>query len=419
MLGLVASLASFAGCGSGTHGSGATGEDARAGTDADLNATVTDGGAPDVANATMGDGPDVDSGPTTIPLTGCPSMGYAADFTIDAQKFQLVIDTGSSNLAVAASTCTSCKVTPEYVPGASAVDAHAQINASFGIGSWTGEAYDDRVTLDALGLSVPMRFTAIQTQNQFFTTQGCSLGTAPFAPQGVAGLGPADLAATPTAAFMTQAAQSGAIPNVVAVELCSLGGGQMWLGGYDAKAAAVSGPVVYTPISATGYYRVTLSDAQIAGSSLGYGPADFGRTLVDTGSSSLGLPPPAFTAFTVAIQNNAAFTSAFPMAPSGWLMGNQCFPSTLTRAQLDAQLPVLALVLPDVTGGSITVSLKPSESYLTPSNVNGTMYYCSGVIESTQTPTTTLIGAAAMSGHLVVFDGANNRIGFATQTYCE
>ena len=52
----------------------------------------------------------------TIPLTGCPFIGYNSPVTIDGQTFQMGIDTGSTDTGVALSTCTNCGVSPEYTP---------------------------------------------------------------------------------------------------------------------------------------------------------------------------------------------------------------------------------------------------------------------------------------------------------------
>jgi hypothetical protein len=358
--------------------------------------------------------------PATIALTGCPSSGYAASFTVGGQPFDLLVDTGSGDLAVASNNCPTCTgITPVYTPGATAVDQALQATSQYGIGSWTGELYSDDVALAGIAASTSMRFVAIQSQSQFFSMSGCNFGEVPFSPQGIAGFGPTTLATPRADVFMSRIVAQGLVPNTFAVELCPIGG-QLWIGGVDRQAAAVSGATQYTPLTASGYYSVTLSDLQLGGQSLNFGSTDFGTTIVDTGTTAFALPATVFNAVTSAITSAPGFAQSFVGGATGnWLGTNQCFRSNnLSSAQLDAMLPGLTLVMPGENGGTISVDLTATESYLAPGVSNGTTYYCSGLHQNKARTASTILGVAAMSAHLVVFDGANMRIGFATQTHC-
>src|SRR5208283_3303952 len=133
---------------------------------------------------------------------------------------------------------------------------------------------------------------AIGTQTGFFTDSGCGLGSVPFAPQGIVGFGPPDLARPHTNAFVTELNVAGASAGVFAFEFCSLGG-QLMVGGIDPIAAALTGPAVYTPMmnaaadvgdAGGSYYSIAINDLQLGGTSLGFGAATFGVTAVDTGT---------------------------------------------------------------------------------------------------------------------------------------
>ncbi len=89
------------------------------------------------------------------------------------------------------------------------------------------------------------------------------------------------------------------------------------IGGVDPTAAALSGPVAYTPLGQSSYYAVSLTDMSLAGASLGYGAGDFGATVVDTGTSVLALPPAIFDSLSSAVESSAAFTNAFG-GQKGW-----------------------------------------------------------------------------------------------------
>ena len=368
--------------------------------------------------------------PTTIALTGCPSSGYAAPFTIGAQQFDLIVDTGSGDLAVASSNCSQCTipsmnggastpVTPVYMPGSTATDLMSTVQAQYALGQWTGELYQDTVSLKGVNAQTTLKLAAIQTQSQFFTASGCNFGAVAFQPEGIAGFGPDDLATMQEQVFVNRLAAQMAVPHVFAVELCPIGG-QLWVGGYDAQKAQVTGDVHYTPLTASHYYSIGLGDMALGGTSLGFGATDFRTSIVDTGSTGIVLPTAIFNTLVQTIGNNQTFAGGFPGSTSGWLAGANCFQSKYTSAQLDAMLPGLSLTLPDANGGTFQISLTATESYLAPSgDGTGNTYYCAGILENTAAAGVgTILGVASMSAHLVIFDVANSRIGFATQSFC-
>jgi hypothetical protein len=363
------------------------------------------------------DGPfEVPSGPAlTVPLTGCGGPGYAAPFAVGGQTFQLTVDTGSGTLAVASGACASCGVSPAYTPGPSAMDEQKTTSDAYVMGSWQGEVYSDSVTLGATTAQTTMAIAAIDTQTAFFDRSGCGLGTVPFAPQGIVGFGRPALAVTGTDAFVAKATQAAGIPDVFAVELCPQGG-QLMLGGVDPVAGALSGPAQYTPMLGASYYQVTVDDLLLGGTSLGYGASDFGAAAIDTGTSVLSLPAPIFQALAAAVEGAPAFSSAFS-GMTGWLGTTTCLTSSLDASALDAQLPALTLVFPMTGGGTTTVALPATRSYLTPTVSNGMTYYCSGILQN-PLGTGTVIGTSVMLGQMIIFDVDGARIGFAPQAMC-
>jgi hypothetical protein len=372
---------------------------------------VTGGGS----NAAAFDGGfEVPLGPTTTAvLTGCGGPGYAAAFQVGGLEYQLTIDTGSGTLAVASSACTSCGVTPEYTPGPGAVDDGQQVTDAYLGGSWQGEEYTESVQLGALA-PITMKLAAIDTQTGFFHSAGCGLGTVPFAPQGIVGFGPSDLAVTGTDAFVTKLTHGG-VPGVFAIEVCSQGG-QLMLGAVDPVGGALTGPAVYTPMATSSYYEVVLEDLTFGGTSLGYGPSDFGPVALDTGTSVLALPSVVFQSVVSVIEGVPAFSTAFA-GKTGWLGTTDCHTSTLSAPEMDAQFPALTLAFPSGDGGTSAITLKATQSYFPPTISNGSTYYCSGIF-SNPLAAGTILGTSAMLGHMVVFDLAGSRVGFAPQAFC-
>jgi hypothetical protein len=236
----------------------------------------------------------------------------------------------------------------------------------------------------------------------------------PFAAQGIAGFGPAALAVSGTDEVVAALAGAG-VPPIFAVGLCDLGG-SLWLGGYD--AASVTAPPVYTPLVAADYYEVTLDDLQISGASLGFGAADYGSVVVDTDTTEFELPSNAYDALTSAIAAAPLFQQSFGGA--SWFAGGSCtVPSQSplpTPADFDAALPSVTLQFAAADGGFSTVVLSPTESYLDPVVSGGVTYYCPE-IEPRNVGGSTVLGAAAMRAHLVIFD-TTGQIGFAPRAGC-
>jgi hypothetical protein len=402
----------------------------------------TDGGADNGADAGLDAGPDggpadagVDAGfdagpdagndagfdagaaPVALPLLGCPQEGYTAGFTIGGQPFQLVVDTGSAELAVASTGCTNCTgVSPLYAPGAGAIDQNATASVSYVSGTgWSGEIYQDTVGLQGFATSVPVDFVAIDSQSGgFFDFEGCSFGDVPFLTEGIAGFGPAALAESGTEEVVAAFAQGG-VPPTFAVALCSMGG-SLWLGGYD--PASVTAPPVYTPLVAADYYEVTLDDLQVSGASLGFGASDFGPVVVDTDTTEFELPSDAYNALTTAIAAAPLFAQSF--GDASWFSGDECSVPLQnpppTPAELDAALPSVTLEFAGADGGEVAVVLGPTESYLDPVVSDGVTYYCPE-IEARDFGGSTVLGSAAMRGLVVIFD-TTGQIGFAPQSSC-
>jgi hypothetical protein len=394
-----------------------------------LGSVACSAGAPSASSSDSGDavtdastdydGPfDLPDGhAVTLPLTGCAGPGYAAKFKVGTQAFQLTIDTGSGTLAVASASCDNCDVLPLYTPGTTAVDEQQQTSDTYVIGSWDGEVYSDSIGIEGLAEKADMKFAAIDSQSDFFGDGGCAFGTVPFAPQGIVGFGPSDLSTPGTDAFWKKLTASGAVSGVFAVEVCS-SGGLLMIGGVDPARGVLRGPAIYTPITDSSYYSVALTDLELSGVSLGYGASDFGTAAVDTGSSVLALPPDVFHSLVSRIESLPAFSTAFD-GQKGWFGTATCLTSSLSSAQMDAEFPTLTLSFPRVGGGTISLDLKATDSYLPPTISDGTTYYCSGIFQGTSaTSNVTVIGTAAMLGHLVIFDLEEGKIGFAPQGFC-
>jgi hypothetical protein len=351
-------------------------------------------------------------GLATIPLSSCVPSVYTAEATIGTQQFQVTLDTGSTTLGIASSSCTSCtQVNPKYKPGTSATDEHAQQTSQYGSGSWTGEIFQDTVALGSEP-SVPVKFVAIDSQQGFFEPIKCDSKSGSF--QGILGLGPATSALPGTNAFFDDFVSAQHVPDVFAFQLCDTGG-TLWLGGYDDTFAL--GAPVYVPFSTTFvssfYYAVTLSSITILGTNIPVATAGATDSLVDTGTSAWILPSAAFSSLTQAIASSPMFATIFgASADASWFASpNNCMPLTQTKAELDAALPPVKLLF-----GSETVDALPTESYLV--SYQGEWCPALDSIDLADMGIASIMGSPILRSNLVVFDREKKRIGFAPHKAC-
>jgi hypothetical protein len=264
------------------------------------------------------------------------------------------------------------------------------------------------------GNAVPLAFVAIATQHQFFAPAACNFVNVPNTYQGLLGLGGTSLAVARTGSYFDTLESASALGDAFAVQVCGEGG-RLWLGGYD--PAFVTAPPVFTPAVNSPFYAVVLEDIRIGGTSLGVPQATYSETLVDIGTTALILPNAAFSALATAVAANPVFQQNF--GPASFFSGTNCLlPSQgLTKAQLDAMLPTLTLVVPSPTGKTVTIDLPATDSYLLQQNdTQGNAYYCSGIDRTAGSPT--IIGANALHTLITIFDRVHGQIGFAPQQGC-
>ena len=408
-LGLLAASA----CGGATASPGATPGDGGADGAAlgDAQGTTSDA-------ATEGgeeQGEDAGSSIQAIPLYSCSLDGiaYTVGATIGSQQFQLTVDTGSTTLGVASSTCTNCNVTPGYTPGSTAVDQKKTATSQYGTGSWTGEIYKDSVALPP-SAATPLEFAAIDTQSGFFEPIQCDSKSGTI--QGIVGFAPPAAAVAGTQGLLDQLVVTQKLPDIFATKLCDTGG-SLWLGGYDPTATTAAPQ--YTPFVADffslGYYAVNLVSIEVNGTTVPVATAQYADALVDTGTSIFALGTTAYNALVAAIGSDAAFTKEFGGA-SFFAGQTPCASSTATKATLDSTMPGLTLTFG--SNPAITVQATATESYLFEAEGEGWCSAIQGFDQSNNAPVSGIMGAPVLRSNVLIFDRAQKRLGFAPHTAC-
>jgi len=356
---------------------------------------------------------------TTVPLSGCAFIGFNTPATFGSTVLTVSVDTGSTDMAVATTSCGNCGVTPEL--NVSGLTSLGTTSAQYGSGSWSGNEYSEKVQVGPEMPAVTMEFAGMTSQQQFFIGQDCEGNQSSSPSQGIMGMGPLDLSdigMSAKDAYFTELVAQAGIANEFAIELCS-SGGNMWFGGYDSSFA--TGTPQYSPMVTSGnagaYYSVNITSGTLGSKSLG----NFGDAVVDTGTWGFYMPTAAYNSMVTALTSDSGATSMFgsgALGSSFWSQMGCVSPSGgQTRAQIDAALPPLNLTLPSTAGGSFTISLPATRSYLVMTGTGSSAQYCAGAGDDSQIGMM-IMGAAAQESFISIFDPGNSRIGFVTGSNC-
>jgi hypothetical protein len=130
------------------------------------------------------------------------------------------------------------------------------------------------------------------------------------------------------------------------------------------------------------------------------------------------VPTAAENAMLAAINGDTAFQHLFPSQTLAETSASSCVKASgVTATIVDATLPPLTVTLPLAGGGSFSLALAPSQSYLYPA---GGGQFCWAFSSSGKDPAIdgSLIGDTLLAGALTLFDIENQRVGFAPQSGC-
>ncbi|KAK7882900.1 hypothetical protein WMY93_029074 [Mugilogobius chulae] len=321
-------------------------------------------------------------------LQGDSGRGYYIEMAIGtpAQTVNILVDTGSSNFAVAAASHPfithyfNTELSSTYVStGRTVVVRYTQ-------GNWEGELGIDHVSIPkGPNGTIIINIAAILSSEGFFLP-GINW-------QGILGLAYPTLARPDSSVepFFNSVVKQLGIPDVFSLQMCGAGrsatisteplGGSLIMGGIE--PSLYRGVVWYTPIIEEWYYQVEVLKLEVGDQNLDLDCKEYNmdKAIVDSGTTLLRLPVNVFTAVVNAITRSSMIQDF----SSGFWDGTK--------------LP------------SFRITILP-QLYIQPvTDVDGTLdCFRFGVSSSANG---LVIGATVMEGFYVVFDRAQQRLGFA------
>ena len=273
---------------------------------------------------------------------------------------------------------------------------------------WDGEVYKDNVGLGGGPTVATLKFDSITDDTGFFRGGY----------DGIMGFGP-DTALLPGTTSYITGAIAGGLNSRFAFQLCP--GHRLACGSAASIRRRPPRAPVYSNLDAgvpfNIYYAVQVSGAQLGSADLGIAAADFGPTIIDTGTSISFVPSAVLTKLENGIKDSAGYKAVFGTQS---LTSQDGVQTTMSSSQIDSMLPPLALVFP---GSSTPVSIPASRSYLSyEGSMGGQNYYVFAFQDSSQLfgqgGNASLFGDSLLAGMVAVFDIGNSQVGFSPQAGC-
>ncbi|XP_020926664.1 beta-secretase 2 isoform X3 [Sus scrofa] len=352
-------------------------------------------------------------------LQGDSGRGYYLEMLIGTppQKLQILVDTGSSNFAVAGAPHPYIDSYFDAERSSTYRPKGFDVTVKYTQGSWTGLVGEDVVTIPkGFNSSFLVNIATIFESENFFLP-GIKWN-------GILGLAYATLAKPSSSleTFFDSLVAQAKIPNVFSMQMCGAGlpvagtgtnGGSLVLGGIE--PTLYKGDIWYTPIKEEWYYQIEILKLEIGGQSLNLDCREYNadKAIVDSGTTLLRLPQKVFNAVVEAV----ARTSLIPEFSDGFWTGSQlaCWTNSETPW---SYFPKISIYLRDENSSrSFRITILP-QLYIQPMMGAGLNYECYrfGISPSTNA---LVIGATVMEGFYVVFDRARKRVGFAASPCAE
>lgn len=363
-------------------------------------------------------------------LFGKPNQGYYAPIYLGSppQQLNVLIDTGSSNFAVAGEAFDM--LSKHFDSGSSMTyrTLATNVEVPYTQGNWKGTlgsdilsircGYNETTGAGVLGeVQTRVKVALIKSFTNFFIN-----GTEW---QGIMGLGYSRLSRPDPTILppFDQLVLDRVVRDVFSIQLCSkrhseaVGGrdtsGTLIFGGFH-KTLYV-GNVFYTPIIRKWYYEVIITNIAVAGATLDFkcDAYNLDRAIVDTGTTNFRVNGVVFDSIVDKLKEGERVG-----VPDGFWLGYQVMCWTNGTTPYDS-FPDITISLSSTTSEYLEFSLLiPPELYLRETlddqgRQDKQQCYRFAISRSEKG---IVIGAVLMEGFYVIFDRENSRVGFAEST---
>ncbi|XP_018408188.1 PREDICTED: beta-secretase 2 isoform X1 [Nanorana parkeri] len=353
-------------------------------------------------------------------LEGDSGRGYYLEMLIGTppQPLNILVDTGSSNFAVAAAPNPDISKYYKSANSSTFQPLGVEVTVRYTQGSWTGVLGKDVIGVPkGVNGTFLVNIASILESESFFMPQ--------INWQGILGLAYSTLAkpSSSVETFFDSLVKQAAIPDIFSMQMCGAGlpttgaginGGSLVMGGIESML--YSGDIWYTAITEEWYYQVEVLKFEVGGMNLNLDCTEYNtdKAIVDSGTTLLRLPDKVFNAMVEAIiqtsliQNfNTEFWTGMQLA---------CWEKT---EEPWAYFPDLSIYLRDNDNASLSfrLTMKPQLYIQSVMTFREDMNcYRFGISPSSNA---LVIGATVMEGFYVIFDRADKKVGFAVSTCAE
>ncbi|XP_013776184.1 beta-secretase 1-like [Limulus polyphemus] len=329
------------------------------------------------------------------------------------QKLALLIDTGSSNLAVAASSALPVKRYFHMNESESFHLTGKSVKIKYVQGQWSGTLGSDLISIpNSPSITTRCNVACILSSEDVFSNVSNWQGLLGLAYSAVA---KPDSSVTP---YFDALVADGKVENIFSIALCDKpqiqnvkqSQGKLVLGGIE--NSLYTGDILYTRIHKEWFYEVILTNITV-GSKKWEGHCselNNDKTIIDTGTSALYLPEKVFTWVKQSLHKTDELKNQ--LNERFWKgQEDVCIQKGRSVSEYFHQIE---MVFGETFNSSVSLVIPP-ELFLwkTPQIVPDNDCYKLGIASS---KVGTIIGAVILEGFYVIYDRENKRIGFANST---
>lgn len=359
-------------------------------------------------------------------MRGNPGNGYSIDIEVGTpgQKLNVLVDTGSSNFAIASAPNPLISTFYKFNESSTYVPSNKEIKIEYTEGKWNGVLGKDVINLPTgPEESFTAQIASILESENFFINGSYW--------QGILGLGYKEIARPDSSVepFFDSLVRQTNIDDIFAIQLCGIEdvknatrlvtSGSLTMGGIDTSLIPDPGKIYYTPLRKKWFYEVVITNMKVDNESLGLDCKEYNndKTIVDSGTTSLRLPEKVLTEVVKEIKAKAdpEFLKEDQIPEDFWTREFILCRENQGSQEIWNYFPSLTISLQGMSAGEEFELLIPPRQYLrlVESGDTGGKCYKFGMAPSVSG---TVLGVTVMEGFYVVFDRENGQIGFAAST---